>query len=408
MNIKIDWWLIGICISRVTTGLVFITFAAALPVLREEWGLSASAGGSIVSGHNLGYALSLVIFSSLADILGPRIIFLGSMLAGGVSSLAFAFLARDYYSALILYTMVGLALGGTYTTGLMLLTDHYPVQRRGMAMGFFIASTSLGYALSLVITGLSLPVGGYKLSFLLTCAGPALGCLVSWITLWRTRVAPVKREKQQAFKRSVLANRPAMLLIGGYTFHNWELLGMWAWTPAFLAVAFGLAGHEPGRAAGLGAYLTASFHLTGLVASFTMGVISDRLGRTRVLTILASLSAGCSFFFGWTLGAPLGLVIGLGLIYAFTALGDSPVLSAALTEVVEPRYLGAAYGLRSLTGFTAGSLAPLAVGAVLDLLAPSSATPTPLAWGLAFSVLGLSGLGAAVSAHLYGRWRAGR
>ena len=44
------------------------------------------------------------------------------------------------------------------------------------------------------------------------------------------------------------------------------------------------------------------------------------------------------------------MVIGIGLVYAFSALGDSPVLSAALSEAVDGPYLGAAFGLRSLLG----------------------------------------------------------
>jgi hypothetical protein len=33
--------------------------------------------------------------------------------------------------------------------------------------------------------------------------------------------------------------------IWAYVFHNWELLGMWAWTPAFLAAGLTLAGSAP-------------------------------------------------------------------------------------------------------------------------------------------------------------------
>ena len=36
---------------------------------------------------------------------------------------------------------------------------------------------------------------------------------------------------------AVLANRKGMLSVWAYTAHNWELLGMWAWLPAFLTAA---------------------------------------------------------------------------------------------------------------------------------------------------------------------------
>jgi len=397
-----DWWLAGICFARAFTGFVFMTYAAALPILQKEWGMSATAGGSISSGFSIGYAVSLVVFSILADIVGPKRLYLVSMSAGAVLSLAFAIFARDYFSALILYTLVAVSLGGTYTTGVMILADHYPVQRRGMAIGFFIASTSLGYALSLVLSGIALPVGGYKLSFLLTCLGPLVGSILAWITLMTTQVSATRREKQQRFAKEVLGNRPAMLLIGSYTFHSWELLGMRAWTPAFLASCLVFGGAKGLQAAGLGSYINALFHVTGLLASFSMGMLSDRLGRARVILMLSGLSAVCSFVFGWTIGWPLILVIGIGMIYAFSSLGDSPVFSAALTEVVETSYIGAAFGLRSLLGFGAGALAPLAFGVILDWTNPTGSGMQFNGWGWAYSILGLGGLGAVMTAHILG------
>ena len=378
-----------------------MTYAAALPVLQKEWGMSAAAGGSISSGYNIGYALSLVVFSSLADIVGPKRLYLGSMSAGAILSLAFALFARDYYSALILYTLVGISLGGTYTTGLMILADHYPAHRRGMAIGFFVASTSLGYALSLVLSGIALPLGGYRLSFLLTCLGPLAGAIFAWLSLIRTQVSVESRQKQQRFAKEVLGNRPAMLLIAGYTFHNWELLGMWAWTPAFLASCLVFGGAEGLKAAGWGSYISALFHVTGLLSSLSMGILSDRLGRASVILMLSGISTVCSFVFGWSIGWPFILAVSIGLIYAFSALGDSPVLSAGLTEVVRTSYVGAAFGLRSLLGFGAGALSPLLFGAVLDWANPHASGMQYKGWGWAYGILGLGGLCAIVTAYLF-------
>jgi MFS family permease len=100
--------------------------------------------------------------------------------------------------------------------------------------------------------------------------------------------------------------------------------------------------------------------------------------------------------FGWLIGWPVAIILAVGAVYGFTALGDSPVLSTAFTEAVSPAYLGSALALRSLLGFGAGAIAPLAFGAVLDLTNPAGAPPT--AWGWAFAALGLGGLGATVCA----------
>ena len=386
--------------------MAFMTYAAAMPVLRDEWGMTGAQAGTVASGFQIGYAVSLVVCSGLSDRISPKAIYLWSMFAAGLSALAFALLARDFASAVILNTAVGVSLGGTYTTGLMILAGRYPSRTRGMAVGYFIASTSCGYACSLLISGAAIPVGGYRLAFLLTGLGPALGWALAAITLRATPVVAAGRRPGRRFTREVLANRPAMLLIGGYTCHNWELQGMWAWTPAFMAACLGMAGAGRVDAAGSGAYVSALFHVVGLLASFSMGALSDRLDRARVMAALAAASMACSFAFGWMADWPIALVIAAGMIYAFTALGDSPILSAALSESVHAAYLGAALGLRSLIGFGAAALAPVVFGLVLDHTNPPGGGGRGYAvWGWAYSVLGVGGLGAVWAAWRFGRVR---
>ena len=135
----------------------------------------------------------------------------------------------------------------------------------------------------------------------------------------------------------------------------------------------------------------------GLLASSTMGRLSDFLGRRRVLLTLAALSTACAFVIGWLIASPVPVVASIGAVFGFTALGDSPVLSVALTEAVRPAYLGAALAIRSLLGFGAGAIAPLVFGAILDATNPQGVTPS--AWGWAYVALGLGGLIAILCAY---------
>ena len=111
---KMDLWLLGLCSSRVLTYLVFMVYAAALPVLQREWDMSATAAGSISGGFQIGYAISLLIFSILADRIGAKRCFLLSMFSTVATSLLFAFFARNYYSGFVLYTLIGISMGGSY------------------------------------------------------------------------------------------------------------------------------------------------------------------------------------------------------------------------------------------------------------------------------------------------------
>jgi len=101
--------------------MVYIAYAATLPVLQREWQLSGTAAGSIASAFQIAYAISLMGCSALADRVGARRVFLVGTVASAMASLAFAALARDYWSGLGLYTFLALTLGGTYTTGILLV-----------------------------------------------------------------------------------------------------------------------------------------------------------------------------------------------------------------------------------------------------------------------------------------------
>jgi len=389
-------WLGAICLSRVGSYMVYIAYAATLPVLQHEWRLSGTAAGSIASVFQVAYAISLMGCSALADRVGARRVFLVGSVTTAVIAALFAALARDYWSGLVLYTLLALTLGSTYTTGILLVAEHVPVDRRGRAMGAYLAGHSLGLALALMLAGAAIPRGGYVLAFWLLALGAIAGGGLAWIAMHSTGDAVPPRATHQRFAGEVLRNRPAMLVIAGYIFHSWELLGMWAWTPAFLAACFVAAGAGLTRGAGLGAYVTSLFHLTGMLAALVAGVFADRFGRTPVILVMAAVSAGCSLVFGWLIGASLALVVGVGLLYGFAALGDSPIYSTALTEVVAPAYRGSALALRSLLGYGAAAIAPLLFGVILDWQGTRNAG----AWGWAFVSLGAAGLGAVLSAVL--------
>ena len=392
-----DPWLAAVVVSRTLLTLIFMTYGACMPVLIETWDMSATQAGTIAGGFHFGYLISLVVFSWAADRIGALRVFLLSAALSAVSALAFALLARSYVTGLVLFTLVALTQGGTYYPAIMLISDRYPPERRGSAMGWLIASTSLGYALSLLVSGQMLTLGGYRLAFLVTAGGTAVGSAVALAALRGTPNVIHSHRREHSVRRELARNRPAIRLMTGYTFHSWELLGMWAWMPAFLAAGLVAGGAASITAVATAASLAGGFHVVGFLAAASMGRLSDRLGRRTVLLGLAAASTVCSFAIGWMFGWPISVVVVVGAIYGFTAIGDSPVLSTALTEAVRPGYLGATLALRGVLGFGAGAIAAPVFGMVLDATNPAAATPT--VWGWAFAVLGGGGLIASIAAY---------
>jgi sugar phosphate permease len=97
-----------------------MVYAACLPVLLEQWAMPATQAGTVASGFMLGYALSLVASSWLAERFGSRRVFELSTVASALTAIVFGFFARDYISGLVLYTLAALSQGGNYTPAVKL------------------------------------------------------------------------------------------------------------------------------------------------------------------------------------------------------------------------------------------------------------------------------------------------
>lgn len=376
-----------LCLSRSGTCMAAMAYAGALPFLQAAWGMDGATAGSVQAAYNFANALALLLASWLSDRLGAKRVYLFSVWGGVAAMALFALLARSHGSALVLAALVAASQGGAYTPALMLVAEMEPPARRGGAIGSVLAAGSFGYVLSI-----SAALGGaalldYRWGFALCAVGPLAGAVAGSLALRHhpNTVHPRHNAGGEGLWRLMVAPL-SLLLLAGYTAHCWELLGTWAWVPAFLTHALGGLGLG---AVGTGLVVACAVHLSGVAANMVAGRLSDRWGRPRVLLGIAVLGAACSFTLGWSLSAGPWAALALACLASFFVLADSGVLSAAMTEAVPPRYLGSALALRSILGFSAGSLAPVAFGATLD------ATGN---WGWAFTTLGIGGALAAVAA----------
>jgi MFS family permease len=105
-------WLIFFCITRIFFSFIFVTYSAALPLLRSDWSMSATEAGMVQSAWHLGYLISLFVVGFLGDRFGAKRTFLWSAVAASASALAFAVFASDFASGAILYGFAGLCSGG--------------------------------------------------------------------------------------------------------------------------------------------------------------------------------------------------------------------------------------------------------------------------------------------------------
>jgi MFS family permease len=376
-------WLAALCSSRVLAATWFVAYSAVLPLTQAQWGLSGREAGMIQAAFHLGYLTSLFIVGFLADHFGARRTYILAGIAACISPWFFVLFADGFWSAFWLHALTGLCQGGSYTPALALINDNVERERRGRAMGYLIAGSSAGYALCLAVSGAALKFTDWRGALMIVACLPIVSWLLGLLVLRETENRIHARPAGESLLASIPAvwrNRRGMLSIWGYTFHNWELLGLWAWLPAFLTAALLLQGHST-ESALMFAGLT---YLANIAGSIIGGTMADRWGRIPTILTWSCVSLALSFSIGWLIAAPIALVVALACLYNFAGIADSSTHSTVLAESVPAHYLGVAYAVRSVVGFGAGVVSPVVFGWALDASGGS--------WGIAWVTLGIGAM----------------
>jgi MFS family permease len=384
-------WLLLLSAAEVATMITFASYTAAQPLLQREWSMSSAQAGGIFAAQQAGYAVAVLILSSLTDLIGVRPIYLISALWNTVAAAGFALGATNFGSAAVLRALIGVGLAGTYMPGMRLVAETFPTRRRGAALGVYISCFGVGVALSLFVSGRLLFLGTREM-LLATAAGPLAAVAIGWAVVHdvsRRGRAPLRLPSFGV----VLRNREAMRFIGAYAAHNWELFGMRAWLPVFLTYLWTTTGMTLGAATRLGSTAGSAILLVGAFSNAAGGWLSDHLGRRRTIALFLGASGGCSALIGWLGHWGLAAVLPAAVAYGLLVTADSSTLSTAVAEHARPEALGTTMAVQSSIGFVAPIISPVLFGLILDAWG----------WGYAFLSLAAAAFGGVVLALSAGK-----
>ncbi len=371
-------WLLGpvLALALLPSNVV----ATALPLLREEWGASATEMGWVFAAYQVGYVASVLLLLPLTDrIPAGRVIAACSVLVSA-AFLLFPLLAHDVWSASALRALAGVGLAGVYMPGARVVADVASTERRGLAVSGYVSTFYLGAAVSLWATGALLPGVGWR------GAAYALGAISAAavpLAMLATRGAPAPEGRAGRLRLEALRHPPVARTIVAYTSHSWELYVSRAWLAAFLAAVLAAQGAGSIESAAEGGKWAALMAGLGTAGVWAGGWLSDRCGRARAALGIATASGLISLAFGWLGAAGWELLVAVGCLYGLLVAADSGVYTTAVTELAPPGLLGSAQAGQAFFGFLATALSPVAAGVVLDLGG---------GFGGAFSMAGVVGL----------------
>lgn len=277
------WWRATLALG-LGSMLVFINLYLTqplLPLLADDFGLSALSAGWALSASTLGLAFGLLFWARVADRLGRKPVMLGCLLAAIVLGILIAWVPA-FGLLVLLRGLQGFFLAGLPATAVAYMGEEFTPKALVTSIGIYIAANSVGGIAGRVFGGLLAQWSGWQASFLVL----GLASLLLWLPL--VRLLPASRHFVPARKgqgtRALFDHiRNPLLwpvyLIGGLNFM--------VFLNQYTYVAFYLAAPPVGLApAAIGLlFLT---YLSGTFASGISGLLINRFGLCR--TLLAAIA----------------------------------------------------------------------------------------------------------------------
>lgn len=348
---------LSLCMALQMTG--FIMIQPLLPRRFESFGAGVEALGISAMAFALTSTAAAPFIGTLADRFGRRPIILLSLSAYVLAFSGYLFAA----SAWLLILLRGLT--GVFTAGLVpaitsSVGDLASENRRAQWIGIVNGGASAGWIIGPLFGGLLYDRFGYAAPFAtaIAMAVSALFLAVFLIPETYTPSAHPYSRISWVNELQTLASRRTFLLLMLVSF---GVLFAWAFIePQFMFYAYDdLSWTSTQLGLVIGAY-----GLAFMLGEFTLGQLSDRLGRKPVLVLgLALFSAqflGLVLFHDATWIMVSFILAGLG-----NALYD-PALSAHILDITPPADKARVMGIKS----TVGSLGSLLGPALVVLLTP--------------------------------------
>jgi len=334
----------------------------ALPTMARDFGLSAVGLGWVANSYLLSAAASLLPLGRLADIHGRLKFFLGGLFIFGLASFLIA-LSGSFVWLIALRILQGMGGAMIFGTGTAILTQLFPLKRRGWALGWSVGATYTGLSLGPTIGGFLIHLLGWRSIFILTAPLSLMALILGWQI---PKEADVKHQAPFDAIGSLLYASSLSLLI--YGFSRFPMLP-------------GLA------AAGLGAALLSVFFW--VENTRPQPILDIKLFLQRPAYGYSNLAALIHYCATAALGFLLSLYLqqakGLTPVLAGLILAIQPLVMAllspffgSLSDRLEPRRLASA-------GMALSALGLLSFG-----LMPRHASNFYLLFGLAFVGLGFA------------------
>jgi MFS family permease len=373
-----------VCAAQIFVQIGAGFWPALLPQMMQRWSLSNSEAGWITAIFFGAYMVAVPVLVTLTDKIDGKRVYLFGVACTVAGHLMFGLFADGFWSAMATRALAGIGWAGTYMTGLKLLADQVDSKLMSRAVTGHAASIGISGAVSYLLGDVLADQVGWRWTFVFSAVTAAIAWTMVALSVAPKPPAPRTKAQGALFDfRPVVRNTSAFAYSVVYCVHTLEMSALRGWGVAFLAFVAGSTGVTEGTLSP--ALVVTVMALLGTFASVLGNEASIRFGRRRLVATAMILSIGFAAIVGFAGSTSYWLAVFLVIAYGVVVWLDSSSVTAGAAGNAEPARRGATLAVHSTLGYAGGFVGPLVVGWTLDLAGGMS----PMAWGLAFLVVGL-------------------
>ena len=336
-------------------------YSLVLAHLMRDFGMSQALGGLLNSLTLIASAIGGFLLGLIADRVGRTRSLIASILIYSVASGACG-LSNTVIQLAIFRFILGLGMGGEWSTGATLVAETWPAEHRGKALGLMQSTYAIGEMIAALIVGFMLPRFGWRSVFF-------VGILPALLAVWIQRRVP----EPEIWKRKTSSQQPrgsirlmwrkdlrrnGVIATAMNAFSMFGYWGLFTWIPAYLSLPVDMGGR------GLSLVKTTTWLIVmgvGKWFGYTIfGFSADAFGRRRSYVAYLLIAAALVPIYGLA-RTPIWLLI-LGPLVAFFGTGYFSGFGAIVSELFPTEIRATAMGTSYNIGRGTSAAAPFVIG----------------------------------------------
>lgn len=373
-------------------GYDLVIYGVALPLLMQEWALSAVQAGMLASTALFGMMFGAMSFGTLSDKLGRKktIMICVAIFSGFTFIGAFATSPVEFG---ILRFLAGLGIGGVMPNVVALMTEYAPKRIRSTLVALMFSGYAIGGMTSALLGAWLVPQFGWKIMFLLA-GTPLLFLPILWKYLPESLMY-LTNKQQTAEAQNIIQKISPTQVIGSDTqfvlnevqkgdeaplkalFQQGRTFSTFMFWLAFfmcLLMVYALGSWLPklmiqaGYSLGASMIFLFALNIGGMIGAIGGGYLADRFHIKKVLTIMFLCGAASLILLGYN--SPQFVLYSLIAVAGAATIGSQILLYTFVAQYYPSTVRSTGMGWASGIGRIGAIVGPVLTGALLTMNLP--------------------------------------